>query len=243
MAGGRLHFPTDQKVRILTLDGHISDEEYYVVTSRADRRGHVLLKEIKSGPERTIRVTQRRVLLNLNAGDAFVVANGDRFRAVCPKCEHVVEISPSDESITCPTHGEFPLHWRTGERPMTETITKKTKDKVSKPTAAKKDRPVREPVVVDLKQLANLDDCELWTKTNVRFDHARIDVQAHVLLYTGNHPRKLCFNTYNGTLGKKGEPLPADEFVSKSSKDKRWFAVKDLEQARAKLTKEGYEKA
>lgn len=66
-----------------------------------------------------------------------------------------------------------------------------------------------------------------------------------MLLYTGDSPRKLCFNTYNGALGKKASALPLEEFtagtVGKGSKKEPWFNVTDLDKTRAKLTKDGYE--
>ena len=43
---------------------------------------------------------------------------------------------------------------------------------------------------------------EIWTKQQLKFSDPRTDVQSHVLL-ADEPPRKLCFNTYNGALGKK----------------------------------------
>ena len=105
------------------------------------------------------------------------------------------------------------------------------------PKEPKAPKAVKEPVKIDLAALSKLKGCELWTKKNVKFDHERIDVQAHVLLFTGDNQRKLCFNTYNGALGKKTPPLPIEQFLSNDSKDAKtpWFAVPDLEKERKKL--------
>ena len=119
----------------------------------------------------------------------------------------------------------------------------------SKPKADKKTtKPAaREPVRVDFAALTSLENCELWTKSSVKFDHVDIDVKAHALLYVeGEEPRKLCFNTYDGVLGKKSPPLPITEFtanteVPNAKKAKPWFPIKDLAKARAKLAKDGYE--
>jgi hypothetical protein len=245
MAGGRMTFAHNQEVRILTLDGRVSAEQYRIETEKADRRGLITL--IESGTSRQIKVNQRRVLVNSTDGEVLVIQTGDKFRAVCPKCSHVVEVTPSDDIMECPTHGRHQLHWKKGERPMAETTAKPKKPTTAK--AAAKPSPEKKPkaatrdiIAVDLDAIRKLKGCELWTK-KVRFDHEKIDVQAHVLLSTDNNPRKLCFNTYDGTLGKKSEPLPIEEFCQDKSGDKKaWFPITDLEQTRNKLTKSGYEK-
>ena len=123
-----------------------------------------------------------------------------------------------------------------------EVTTKKAAPKKEK---VKKERParvVREPHKPDLAAIAKLESCELWTQGQVTFDHAKFDVAAHVLLFTGENPRKLCFNTYNGTTGKKGEQLPIEAFL-KGEKVSGSYSVKDLDKAREKLTKDGYTKS
>lgn len=247
MAGGRMTFTHNQEVRILTLDGRVSTEQYRIDTEKADRRGHITL--IENGTSRQIKVNQRRVLVNSTTGEVLVIQTGDKFRAVCPKCSHVAEVTPNDDIMECPTHGRHQLHWKKGERPMAETTAQKTKKPApakaaAKPSPEKKAKAAtRDIITVDLDAIRKLKGCELWTK-KVRFDHEKIDVQAHVLLsIDATHPRKLCFNTYDGTLGKKGEPLPLEAFCQNKGGDKKaWFPITDLEQTRSKLTKSGYEK-
>lgn len=246
MSGGRMTFSREQRVRILTLEGKVSPEEYSVEIEKADRKGYIALVEV--GTNRKVKVNQRRILENCNDGEAVVVEVGDKYRAVCPKCSFVQEISANDDSITCPDHGETQLHWKKGERPMADATTTEKKerpaeDKKVKPTATKRDKPTREPIVVEFEKLRNNAAFELWTKKSVQFDHEKIDVQAHVLLFCGDNPRKLCFNTYDGTLGKKGKPLPIGAFTKDEEVDgkKPWHPVKDVDKAKAKLLKDGYE--
>lgn len=85
---------------------------------------------------------------------------------------------------------------------------------------------------------------ELWTKPQLNFDHVTMDVRAHVLLAT-NPLRKLCFNTYDGQLGKKKkvENLHLEEFQANKSVPgkKLWHLLKGtLEEARQHLQKKGY---
>ena len=136
---------------------------------------------------------------------------------------------------------------------MSETTTKKKP--VSAETATKPPKkeavakPARQklvPTQVDLKAIAKLQHCELWTKKQVKFDHPEWDVMAHVLIYAeGDHARKLCFNTYNGTLGKKCTSLPIEAFLSGTVQNgkQQWFKITDdLDKVRAQLKKAQYER-
>ena len=132
----------------------------------------------------------------------------------------------------------------------------KTKSPNPKPQANKMDKPqtvskkeTQPSPKVDLASLAHKPNLELWTKKSVKFDHVEVDVQAHALIFTGDNPRKLCFNTYDGALGKKSTSLPVDSFIhdrevttTDKAAHKPWFAIKDLDKARAQLKKNGYEK-
>jgi hypothetical protein len=107
--------------------------------------------------------------------------------------------------------------------------------------------PKRAPAQVDLAEIGKHG--ELWSKGQIAFDHAKVDVQAHTLIK--EEPlRKLTFNTYNGTLGKKSrdpvQELQLDRFVSNDSDNGKaiGYLVKggDVEALRAELKKKGYTK-
>jgi hypothetical protein len=264
--GGRKTFKRSDRVRYLTLDGRISDDIYLIDPGtdeedageyvRSDRKGHILLQQ-ENGPKRTIKIQFRRVLPLGVDGKALVIESGDKYRAICPTCGCVKEITSGEAKLCC-SCGEFSLHWL-GAKPMTDSGTKATEPATTttetaetKPKAEKKPKAPKpappEPVKVDFAALIARDDCELWTKRNVKFDHPGVDVKAHALLFTGDEPRKLCFNTYDDKLGKKSPPLPVTEFVEdkevpNAKRPKPWFAVKDLAKTRAKLTRDGYEQA
>ena len=129
----------------------------------------------------------------------------------------------------------------------TETHTEDCKDR--KPSAEKKTRstapikPSKTAVIADLDKIASIPHCELWTK-NVNFDHEKFDVKSHVLLFVHGQPRKYCFNTYNGTLGKRSTDLPLEDFATNTlpsgAKTKPWYSIQDLNKVREKLTKDGY---
>jgi hypothetical protein len=89
--------------------------------------------------------------------------------------------------------------------------------------------------------LKNRPNCILYTKKGIRFDHERIDVQAHVLLCVGENPRKMCFNTYNGQLGKDNKLPDFDGFCAGAA-SKTFYKVACIDKEQKKLAKQGYEK-
>ena len=131
---------------------------------------------------------------------------------------------------------------------MADTAVEKNppkKPKADRPKTEKLIKNEPEPIIPDLDSYKQLPNCELWVKTGVRFDHPTIDVKSYVLLLESSKPRKLCFNTYNDTLGKKGEPLPVENFLEdKPVKGARsatpWYYINDADKTRAKLIKDGY---
>jgi len=235
-----------QYVRILNVDGHVSKSQYLIEVDKPDRKGFVLLKN-EAGD--LVKVNQRRVLKNCDAGDAFVIEVGDKFRAVCPNCTYVQEVTPNCEFLTCPTHGQTKLHWKEGERPVTDIAQNESTSETAEkpevaPTSQKKETKSQSQQAVNFDSLKSHNETELWTKKGIRFDHSKIDAQAHVLLFVGDNPRKLCFNTYDGNLGKKAKSLPIEEFLKNEKPEgfSSWYDVKNIEKAKTDLTSKNYEK-
>lgn len=81
---------------------------------------------------------------------------------------------------------------------------------------------------VDFKDLKSQG--ELWSK-GVEFDHAAIKVEAHVLVAPDQRTFQV-FNTYNGTLGKKG----------RAGKNYPLADEKAYERKISQLKKQGYKK-
>ena len=124
-------------------------------------------------------------------------------------------------------------------------VTEATETK--KPTAEKKARAVKEQYTPNFPELVATPNCTLYRKSNVNFDHPGVEVISYCMIFAeGEQMRKYCFNTYNGTTGKRGEPLHVAEFVEDkpiagAKKPRPWYAVKDADKTKAKLEKDGYE--
>ncbi len=240
------------EVRLLELNGKPS-QSLYIVVSKADRNGRVKLAEtttITRSPTGEIisarfvpNVTVRRLLPpHANQQANVVQRTTGNSEAYCPECAKAFPVTTDSVSITCPDHGEFQLFW-TGVKPMSTThkpaarTKTKAKAKVKKPATPKV---AKEPILVDLEAIAKIG--ALWCKSNVKFDHPNVDLKAYVLIVThttNGSPdyRKFCFNTYNGTMGKKAtEPVDMDVFKDHNS----GTAIPNLEKVTTKLTKDGY---
>ena len=264
--GGRKSFKRGSEVRLLTVDGRISDEVYFVDPLsvdheeytefvKSDRNGIIRLQHNQS----SINVLFRRILpLHVDGRAPVIESNGKNF-TICPKCGNVLEVFDQSES-NCNTCGIFQLYWL-GVKPMsqqnqdaTQTIdstgtdstdsTDSTVQETPTPAKAVKRPPStqRDNNQLCLDDLAKLENCELWTKNGVKFDHASVDVNSHALIYNGDNARKYCFNTYDGSLGKKAKELKIEEFVANSEIDEKkpWHYIKDLAKHKEELTKKGY---
>jgi hypothetical protein len=242
--GDIMKLKNGDKVRILDWVSNVSEAEYEIVSCKCDSKGLIELKDLHG---KSLKVIKRRIVPPSTDGYAVVIESGAKFKAVCPACPNVFEVVPNNTQIKCAEHGIYKLHWL-GEKPMTEATTEsKTTEEttaVKKPTAAKKPKPTREPIKVDIEQLKGLSDCELWRKSTVNFNHEKISVVSYALLCVNGVDRKLCFNTYDGTLGKRcTEPLPITDFIADKKDDEKvkWHPIKDLDKERAALAKKGYE--
>ena len=125
---------------------------------------------------------------------------------------------------------------QTAEAPtaVAETETVVVDEETPKAEKPKRKRkPKVEPVTVNFDQ-APFAGQEIWTKGDCKFDFDQISVAAHCVILQDGYQT---FNTYNGTLGKKGQ-LPEDgslpgvfySFTEKLTAEKK----------REQLTKKGY---
>jgi len=247
--GGRMIFKKDSSVRVLSLDGKISPETYRVLVDRADGMGLVELSDTKN-PKRIIKATQRRILpLTVDTNKAIVLQSGGKYSAICPECRNTFLIQPEHLNINCPSHGTFELEWLGAKPAMSDTETAKPADTADSNTASQvqstvpsttKTKKTATKVTVDIAAIANTDNCQLFERSSP-FNHEQIQVVAYAILFIGEEPRKLCFNTYDGTLGKKKTSLGFDHFLANDAgQGTTWYAVKSLEKERKKLEGKGY---
>lgn len=239
--GGRVHYQIGSTCRIICLDGRVSEESYTILSDRSDRKG---LVSIAGRDDRPFMVQNRRILPTNVEGKVVAIETGGKCRGVCPKCNYVGDIDISQDKMICNLHGPIDVFW-VCDKPKTASVSKiKTKEvKIMDTTTKASKVKVNLKSEVNLTDIAKLPNCELWTKNGVKFNNERIDVRSHTLIFSGDNPRKLCFNTYNGFLGKNKDVLPVVEFINDEPHGgkKPWYYVDDLAKTRKKLEKDGYE--
>jgi hypothetical protein len=241
--GGRVRYEIGSQCMILKVDGTISKETYTIHSSSSNRKGIV---EIASPSMGIIQVQYRRIIPVIDSDTAAVIESGNKLRTVCPNCNYIGSLVGSEDFLQCPSCGPVKLLWL-GHKPTVESSKKpkKAKQEQNMDNAIQAaERKIKTGMPIDLIAVSKTKGCELWTKKNIKFDNPKIDVRAHVLLFTDAPARKLCFNTYDGTLGKTSKTLPIEAFLQdKTDADTRksWYNVADLQKARNQLQRDGYE--
>lgn len=213
-------------VKLMMPDGTVS-EELYDEQGIADRKNCVYV----ACGDKKLRVHKDRILPAESAGKLVPIKCGDTLRTSCPICSRVLIVSGA--TAVCPVHGKMCVvdngysNQNAEQEPKMKTDVQTT---------------------VDLATIASYG-VELWTKPQLKFSDPRTNVQSHVLLID-SPARKLCFNTYNGTLGKKKANV--QEFFAQLQLYKDGattlpgtsvYVLKGtLDQARKTLEKSGYSK-
>lgn len=229
--------------RIITMDGKVSRELFQMVRP-SDNKNRIVVED-ESGGRLTIH--KRRVLSPDSKGKAVALGKGSSTKAVCPKCVKVIEVV--DAKVTCPEHGEFETISHDQKHQPVNTVThpRSQPDRSTSPMATSPPTTDAPPVgaTVDLTEVKKFG-VELWAKEQLNFDHVNMDVRAYVLL-AEDPVRKLCFNMYDGSLGKKKQvaDLHLEEFKANKPPQgkKHWHLLKGtLDDARQHLEKKGYKK-
>ncbi len=213
----------------MMLDGHISKEVY---TTDGIPNAKKLVQVVGPTGQHT-RVHIDRLLDPDAQGRAVAIPSGHSLRGICPTCR--AECDVKGGKIDCAEHGSVPI---------TVPLFLQEKELPEQMTQAPDQNGQ-----VDLGTIAEFG-CELWTKRRLHFDVATMNVNAHVLLATGPD-RKLCFNTYDNTLGKRrGDPvevLRLKEFAEATvaiagEKAVGYLLPNGLEAERKRLAKTGYQR-
>lgn len=236
---------TIERARALLGEDNIS-EEVFDITEGPDRKGNYLLvcgqKKVRAHPSRILRI---------NPDGAPVFRTATALMAKCPDCDEEVLVEMGAETAECPEHGEFPLDWsevESGVTPATpeQLVQPKLKTKSArtpKPRAPKPARKSKMPALIPFDDMKKAG--EVWTKGGIKFDYHDYDVQAIVFIIWGDSPRKMTFNSYNGTWGKSSHDDKLQAFIDGTQKTGRndWHPItKGADAVRKKLEKDGYQR-
>lgn len=240
---------TAQRARILNGLDEITDDVFVISDEGPDKRGnYLLIEDRKVANPRRVRAHPTRIL-KINPEGSPVYRHELETRANCPECGTPAGVDVGAECAKCTEHGTYPIDWgrvESGPRPAAPEPEKKittSKPKKPKATVERTPRAGRASTNIDFAAMKKAG--ELWTKVGVSFDYPGFDVKAHVFIIAGEGgARKWCFNSYNGTWGKKSKDDDMAMFIeNKHGARAIGYPVKgDVEQERRKLQKAGYVK-
>jgi hypothetical protein len=228
------------RVLLLTPDGCLTEQEYEI-TRPPDRKRLVGVRPISGGPD--ISVHELRMFPVNSKGKAIAIKHNGKFKAVCPHCKKIREVSSDILECNCvvpftPVLLSEALPEPSQKKLVTKEKTLETETEITTEEAAAGKETAAQPITLaDLAAIKVYG--ELWEKPRVQFNHATMVVKAYTLL-ADEPARKMCFNTYDGSLGKKAkglETLCLDQFKDGT---KCTLLKKGLEAERTRLTKSGY---
>ena len=229
---------TEQQFRVVSPIFTIPEEIYQYVEG-PDNKNRIT---VACGPT-VVKVHMDRLVSIDEPGRAVPFTSDGQPIAICPGCKTRLPVeSRGDASIiTC----ECP-------RGVTQLVTTTVAQRhfTGTKTIADKEKPVTDATIptVDLEHIKSFG-AELWCRDKINFDHATVEVAAYVLL-AENPDRKLCFQTYDGRLGKKDDAIKRlaleqfrDNELHPEKQKSVGHAVKHgLDKEREVLTKAGYSK-
>lgn len=170
------------------------------VAAQPGDRVLILTSELQEDPNVYLLEEIKRSVAFLKSEDTGcqVKAHKSRIRQVLQEDDmndnNVNEVENESTAVVNETEGDTP------EEPKTVLVDEEQPKKAKRTRAPKPD-----PVKVDFEQ-APFAGHEIWTKGGCKFDFDKISVAAHCIILDDGYQT---FNTYNGTLGKKGQ-LPED---------------------------------
>jgi hypothetical protein len=216
-----------------------ASSEIYEVVGPADRKNCIFVSAIDGiNKGNQLRVHKERMLPEDSSGKTVAVAIGGKLKTACPTCARLLNVDRN--RAECPVHGKLQITSHEHLNNPDNSSTVQQEKQMSKTDTI---------TTVDFTVVAQYG--ELWTKQQLKFSDPRTDVQSHVLL-ADNPSRKLCFNTYNGALGKK-KANTEEIFLSQLQAFKDGTAPEvsglsiyslkgTLDDARKRLEKTGYTK-
>lgn len=184
----------ERDVRYFDAFGKISKDVYIKVTDKPDKNGRYTIQNVKT--QELLPIDPSRIVPASAFGKALCINGSQKYRIVCPvdRCQSEM-YSEDKKTAVCKQHGTFELfHCGAHTMPNAQSEAKlEPKEK-------------NETINIDETYLAQYG--EVWAKS-ADFDHANIAVLSITILAI-DPPRKMCFNTYDGTLGKKSSDPVAE---------------------------------
>jgi hypothetical protein len=210
--------------RILNIDGTVSQKTFKVIGDSAGPK--VTLRSMADNTD--IRVHKNRMIPFEKSDQAICIMSGGFNMVICPKCLNISRSDSDSDEFSCENGcGTYQCH---------NLLTKSSIIRSSKQMS------------LNTRNQFSLEDVQKYTsmvvfqKTN-KFNHPNIDSRSIVIIHRSDKPRKMQFNTYNGSLGKKAQALPLEAFERNEPPQGKcpWVAIASAEAEENRLKNDGYE--
>lgn len=210
--------------RILNIDGTISQKIFTVI---GDLTGvKVTLRSTIDNQD--VIVHKNRMIPADKTDQALCIVSGNETMVICPKCLSIFKKQNDDGSFVCDNGcGTYPYH---------SLDSKSSENRSSKVMSLKKKN------IFEIEEVKKYPSMAVYSKTN-KFNHAKIDSRSIVILHNSDKPRKMQFNIYNGSMGKKAPPLPLEAFDKNdipSFGKCPWVAIASFDAETRRLLADGY---
>lgn len=199
--------------RILKADNSVS-QNIYTYLGATDRHENYMM----SDGRKQVYVHQTRILPIFDDGHTVTLVEGVP-TVTCKQCQKVQEVARGTYIFNCRCGLEIKPSWVdiSGVVQSFEADTSTEKNVITKKIQATKAKKAIVDSSVNIDKIAQrvLDSGgEVWVKDDVQFDYLQFRVVAYTLIMLTGRPRKICFNTYNGTWGKKSRDEELEAFLS-----------------------------
>ncbi len=214
------------KYRILNIDGSISSKLYDLIEETSTQRA--TLRSV--GESKEILVHKNRMIPVDKVDSAVCIVSGGVELAICPKCLTISKKTLDRDNFLCERGcGNYPYH-NLGSNGLALRSRKIMELKCKN--------------VFNLEEVKKYPALRVWSKLN-KFNHPNIDSRSIIILHSSDKPRKLQFNTYNGSLGKKSPPLPLEAFDKNEAPQGKcpWSIIASVDAEENRLKESGYERS
>lgn len=234
LSGYRIKWPYSQltggimtgKIRILNIDGTISTKLYQIIGEPSSQR--IMVRS--DGDNKEILVHKNRIIPVDKDDVAVCILSGGVEMAICPKCLNISKRDAEKPDLTCERGcGNYLYHALGSE---------------CSAIRSKKIMELKNKNVFSLDEVKKYPNMRVWSKLN-KFNHPNIDSRSVIILHDSDKPRKLQFNTYNGSLGKKSPPLPLEAFDKNEAPATGkcpWSILASTDAEENRLKEAGYER-
>lgn len=212
------------KYRVLMIDGSISNKLFYKIN---DQGSKVLLKSMADSQE--IHVHKNRLIPVEKTDVAICIVSGGNEMVICPRCQSISNRDHGVSEFTCVSGcGTYQYH-NLGSK--------------SREVRSSKIMSLNNKNLFDIEAIKQYPSMAVLSKIN-KFNNPSIDSRSVVIVHTSDKPRKLQFNTYNGSLGKKAAALPLEDFNNNIQREGQrcpWTALASAQAEIDRLKAMGYE--